>query len=100
MGEMESNPVEASAHSVNFRPTKDRSRSTGKVGEVKEGRVGSVTLFMQMQTHGSSTGIRVRNATSDDIQQIYRCLAAAFAPFRAEYTEAAFADTVPLESHL
>jgi ribosomal protein S18 acetylase RimI-like enzyme len=39
--------------------------------------------------------IHVRKAGSQDAAAIAECLAAAFAPFRAQYTAGAFADTVP-----
>lgn len=42
----------------------------------------------------SSIQIVIRSATSRDAEAILRCLAAAFAPYRADYTEGAFADTV------
>jgi GNAT superfamily N-acetyltransferase len=42
-----------------------------------------------------STAIEIRSAGYDDAAAISKCLAAAFAPYRAEYTPAAFADTVP-----
>lgn len=37
----------------------------------------------------------VRRAVETDALAIHRCLTAAFDPYRAEYTEGAFADTVP-----
>lgn len=37
----------------------------------------------------------IRRATDADAMAIHRCLVAAFDPYRAEYTEGAFADTVP-----
>jgi ribosomal protein S18 acetylase RimI-like enzyme len=39
--------------------------------------------------------IRIRKASPQDAAAIAECLAAAFAPFRAQYTPGAFADTVP-----
>jgi ribosomal protein S18 acetylase RimI-like enzyme len=36
----------------------------------------------------------IRPATTDDVTGILACLGAAFEPYRAEYTPAAFADTV------
>jgi ribosomal protein S18 acetylase RimI-like enzyme len=41
-----------------------------------------------------SAAMHVRHATSADSDAILDCLAEAFAPFRAEYTPGAFADTV------
>jgi len=37
----------------------------------------------------------VRRAADADAAAIHRCLVAAFDPYRADYTEGAFADTVP-----
>jgi GNAT superfamily N-acetyltransferase len=37
----------------------------------------------------------VRRAADADAAAIHRCLVAAFDPYQAEYTEGAFADTVP-----
>jgi GNAT superfamily N-acetyltransferase len=37
----------------------------------------------------------IRRAERADAAAIHRCLVAAFEPYRAEYTEGAFADTVP-----
>jgi [ribosomal protein S18]-alanine N-acetyltransferase len=37
----------------------------------------------------------IRRAEDADAVAIHRCLMAAFDPYRAEYTEGAFADTVP-----
>jgi GNAT superfamily N-acetyltransferase len=37
----------------------------------------------------------VRRATHADAAAIHRCLVAAFEPYRTQYTEGAFADTVP-----
>lgn len=37
----------------------------------------------------------VRMATAADASGVHRCISAAFAPYCAEYTPAAFADTVP-----
>jgi GNAT superfamily N-acetyltransferase len=42
-----------------------------------------------------TNAILVRPATAADAGGILACLAEAFAPFRAEYTTGAFADTVP-----
>jgi GNAT superfamily N-acetyltransferase len=42
----------------------------------------------------SPTRIEVRAADHGDVSAILQCLTAAFAPFRTEYTPAAFADTV------
>jgi GNAT superfamily N-acetyltransferase len=39
--------------------------------------------------------VRIRLATEDDAPAIRKCLAAAFAPYRTEYSPGAFADTVP-----
>jgi predicted N-acetyltransferase YhbS len=41
-----------------------------------------------------ASGFSIRPATSDDVPGILACLRAAFEPYRAEYTPAAFADTV------
>jgi ribosomal protein S18 acetylase RimI-like enzyme len=38
--------------------------------------------------------VSIRRATSEDIAGILECLHVAFVPYRADYTEAAFADTV------
>ena len=38
--------------------------------------------------------IEIRPAGRDDASAVLKCLAAAFAPYRAQYTPAAFADTV------
>src|SRR5438270_13435950 len=56
-----------------------------------------------MSTTHSSTGklsqVTVRPATEQDTQGIIDCLHSAFARYRSEYTELAFAETVPeLES--
>lgn len=37
----------------------------------------------------------IRKALEVDAERIRRCLAAAFEPFRSEYTDGAYADTVP-----
>jgi ribosomal protein S18 acetylase RimI-like enzyme/dephospho-CoA kinase len=42
----------------------------------------------------SIVGIRIRPATAQDATSLLRCLAEAFEPYRAQYTEAAFQDTV------
>ena len=39
--------------------------------------------------------ITIRTALEVDAERIRRCLAAAFEPFRSEYTDGAYADTVP-----
>jgi GNAT superfamily N-acetyltransferase len=39
--------------------------------------------------------ITIRRALEEDAERISRCLAAAFEPFRSEYTDGAYADTVP-----
>jgi GNAT superfamily N-acetyltransferase len=44
------------------------------------------------------SSIRIRRAAAEDAGGILACLAAAFAPFRADYTPAAFADTT-LDAH-
>jgi N-acetylglutamate synthase-like GNAT family acetyltransferase len=38
--------------------------------------------------------LEIRQAGKDDVQSILNCLAAAFAPYSAQYTRDAFADTV------
>ena len=38
--------------------------------------------------------IKIRAVTDDDASAILKCLATAFAPYRAQYSPAAFADTV------
>lgn len=38
--------------------------------------------------------IRIRHASKADIESVRRCLAVAFAPYQASYTQAAFEDTV------
>jgi GNAT superfamily N-acetyltransferase len=43
----------------------------------------------------SAAEIEIRPAGQDDAGGILKCLAAAFEPYRAEYSPAAFADTVP-----
>jgi GNAT superfamily N-acetyltransferase len=43
---------------------------------------------------GSPFEIEIRPATPDDASAILECLAAAFAPYRAQYSPAAFVDTV------
>lgn len=40
-------------------------------------------------------GFEIRPASLEDATAIHRCLVAAFDPYRAEYTDGAFADTVP-----
>ena len=42
----------------------------------------------------SASSFRIRPATEDDLPGVLRCLAAAFEPYRSEYTREAFADTV------
>ena len=42
----------------------------------------------------SSAELEIRSADHADVEAILRCLAAAFTPYRNEYTAAAFADTV------
>jgi len=42
----------------------------------------------------SAAEIEIRTAGQDDAGGILKCLAAAFEPYRAEYSPAAFADTV------
>jgi len=39
------------------------------------------------------SGVRVRQAGEDDVPGVVRCLHAAFAPFRSQYTAAAYAET-------
>ena len=39
--------------------------------------------------------ITVRRALAEDAERVSGCLAAAFEPFRSEYTPGAYADTVP-----
>jgi GNAT superfamily N-acetyltransferase len=41
--------------------------------------------------------IEIPPADHDDASAISSCLAAAFAPYRSDYTPAAFADTVPID---
>jgi GNAT superfamily N-acetyltransferase len=43
----------------------------------------------------SIADIEIRPAGREDAAAILNCLAAAFAPYRTQYTPAAFADTVP-----
>ena len=43
----------------------------------------------------SSPGITIRSATMEDAKGIQKCLAAAFEPYRTQYSPGAFADTVP-----
>jgi len=40
-------------------------------------------------------GFAIRRAAREDADAVHRCLVAAFEPYRAQYTEGAFADTVP-----
>jgi ribosomal protein S18 acetylase RimI-like enzyme len=42
----------------------------------------------------SAAEVEIRPAVKDDAGAILKCLAAAFEPYRAEYSPAAFADTV------
>ena len=42
-----------------------------------------------------SAEIEIRPADQSDAIAILQCLTAAFTPYRAEYSPAAFADTVP-----
>lgn len=42
----------------------------------------------------STADIEIRPAKDDDANAILKCLAAAFAPYRTQYSSAAFADTV------
>lgn len=51
-------------------------------------------------TSGGSWVIRIRRATVRDVPEILGCLAAAFAPFRRQYTEVAYAATVLDERRL
>jgi GNAT superfamily N-acetyltransferase len=37
----------------------------------------------------------VRRASASDVEDVAACLRAAFAPYRAQYTEEAYSDTVP-----
>jgi len=54
-------------------------------------------------TAGAETGraqerrtpsLRIRHVTAEDVDAVLRCLAAAFAPYRARYTPPAYEDTV------
>ena len=45
-------------------------------------------------------GLIVRQASKADVDMIRQCLAAAFAPFRAQYTRRGFFDTVPSGANL
>lgn len=49
---------------------------------------------MQDPRNQSSSFFQIRKASKDDEAEILACLAAAFAPYRSEYTPGAFADTV------
>jgi putative acetyltransferase len=46
----------------------------------------------------SAADVQIRTAGHADAAAIAKCLAEAFASYRSEYTPAAFAETVPLES--
>jgi GNAT superfamily N-acetyltransferase len=45
-------------------------------------------------------GVTVRQASKADVDNIRRCLAAAFEPFRTQYTRGGFFDTVPSAANL
>jgi len=46
------------------------------------------------------SSLEIRQAVEADSESILRCLAAAFAPYREQYTPAAFADTILNDSTL
>ena len=46
------------------------------------------------------TGVQIRQAREDDSESVLGCLSAAFAPYREQYTPAAYADTILDESAL
>lgn len=46
------------------------------------------------------TSVEIREAREDDSDSVLGCLSAAFAPYREQYTPAAYADTVLDESSL
>lgn len=52
------------------------------------------TMYLGDAMH-ELTNIRIRHASRSDAASVRRCLAAAFAPYKADYTLAAYADTVP-----
>jgi ribosomal protein S18 acetylase RimI-like enzyme len=56
-------------------------------------------LFLERSLR-ESTDCTVRRATMDDASGILACLNEAFAPYRAQYTPAAYADTVPTPESL
>lgn len=55
---------------------------------------GSSFDFAQDRSAPRVNSFQIRRATEDDGREILACLAAAFAPFREQYTPDAFADTV------
>lgn len=49
---------------------------------------------MHSANQANTESFQIRRATSKDGESILACLAAAFAPYRSQYTPGAFADTV------
>jgi len=86
---------------LGFQPTKEmRLTLQNATRDTSSRSCATQTAFEQTAELRSSDVQGVRQASKSDVEDIRHCLAAAFEPFRAQYTRGGFFDTVPSAANL